>query len=78
MIRKLFFGALMLGAATPALAQNGPPPSPYAPLQDHPTCTREELKALRRRIAVKAAERVLDDQQLAQIADAVAARLEKG
>ncbi|MFP5578389.1 MAG: hypothetical protein ACLGIZ_09130 [Acidimicrobiia bacterium] len=36
---------------------------------------REELKALRRRIAVKAAERVLDDQQLAQIADAVAARL---
>ena len=46
MIRKLFFGALMLGAATPALAQNGPPPSPYAPLQDHPTCTREELKAL--------------------------------
>lgn len=39
---------------------------------------REELKALRRRIAVKAAERVLDDQQLAQIADAVAARLDQG
>jgi hypothetical protein len=36
---------------------------------------REELKALRRRIAVKASERVLDDQQLAQIADVVAARL---
>ena len=36
---------------------------------------REELKALRRRIAVKASERVLDEQQLAQIADAVAARL---
>lgn len=36
---------------------------------------REELKALRRRLAVKAAERVLDDQQLAQIADAVAERL---
>lgn len=36
---------------------------------------RDELKALRRRITVKAAERVLDDQQLAQIADAVAARL---
>ena len=36
---------------------------------------RDELKALRRRIAVKAAEQVLDDQQLAQIADAVAARL---
>lgn len=36
---------------------------------------RDELKALRRRMAVKASERVLDDQQLAQIADAVAARL---
>lgn len=36
---------------------------------------REELKALRRRIAVKASERVLDEQQLAQIADAVVARL---
>src|SRR5690606_20165116 len=32
-------------AATPALAQGGPPPSPYAPLQDRPTCTRDELKA---------------------------------
>ena len=46
MIRKLFFGALMLGAATPALAQNGPPPSPYTPRVDKPTCTRDELKAL--------------------------------
>jgi hypothetical protein len=36
---------------------------------------RDELKALRRRIAVKASERVLDDDQLAQIADAVAQRL---
>ena len=36
---------------------------------------RDELKALRRRIAVKASERVLDDQQLTQIAEAVAARL---
>ncbi len=36
---------------------------------------REELKALRRRIAVKAQEKVLDDAQLAQIADAVAERL---
>jgi archaellum component FlaC len=35
----------------------------------------DELKALRRRIAVKASERVLDDQQLAQIADAVVERL---
>src|SRR5690606_32831281 len=33
------------GAASPALAQGGPPPSPYAALQDRPTCTREELKA---------------------------------
>lgn len=39
---------------------------------------REELKALRRRIAVKASERVLDEAQLAQIADAVAARLAEG
>ena len=46
MIRKLMLAALMLGAATPAMAQQGgPPPSPYAPLQDRPTCTREELKA---------------------------------
>ncbi len=35
----------------------------------------DELKALRRRLAVKAAEKVLDEEQLAQIADAVAARL---
>jgi len=36
---------------------------------------RDELKALRRRIAVKASEKVLDEDQLRQIADAVAARL---
>ncbi len=46
MIRKLLLAGLLLGAATPALAQNGPPPSPYAPLQDHPVCTRDELKQL--------------------------------
>ena len=45
MIRKLFLSALMLGVATPVMAQDGPPPSPYAPLQDHPTCTRDQLKA---------------------------------
>ena len=45
MIRKLFLTALMLGAPSPALAQGGPPPSPYAPLQDRPTCNRDELKA---------------------------------
>jgi len=39
---------------------------------------RDELKALRRRIAVKASEKVLDDEQLDQIAEAVAARLAKG
>jgi hypothetical protein len=45
MMKTLVLAALMLGAATPALAQGGPPPSPYAPLQDRPTCTRDELKA---------------------------------
>ena len=45
MIKKALLAALMLGAATPALAQGGPPPSPWAPLQDRPTCTRDELKA---------------------------------
>src|SRR5688500_17324294 len=45
MIGKLVAAALLLGTAIPAFAQNGPPPSPYAPLQDRPTCTREELKA---------------------------------
>lgn len=45
MIRKLLLAALALTAATPAMAQNAPPPSPYAPLQDRPTCTRDELKA---------------------------------
>jgi hypothetical protein len=34
-----------LALATPALAQTAPP-SPYAPLQDRPTCTRDELKTL--------------------------------
>jgi hypothetical protein len=32
-------------AATPALAQNGPPPSPYTPRVDKPACTMDELKA---------------------------------
>jgi len=45
MIRKTLLAGLLACAATPALAQNGPPPSPYAPLQDRPTCTRDELKA---------------------------------
>jgi hypothetical protein len=45
MMRTLFAAALILGTATPALAQNTPPPSPYAPLQDRPSCTRDQLKA---------------------------------
>jgi hypothetical protein len=44
MLKKLLFAALAF-AATPALAQPGPAPSPYAPLQDRPSCTREQLKA---------------------------------
>lgn len=38
----------LLGAviATPAIAQDGPPANPYAPLQDRPTCTRAELQEL--------------------------------
>ena len=47
MIRTTFAAALLAAAlATPALAQNGPPPSPYTPRVDKPTCTRDELKAL--------------------------------
>lgn len=45
MIRTALLAGLLACTATPALAQNGPPPSPYAPLQDRPTCTRDELKA---------------------------------
>ena len=45
MIKKTLLAGLLACAATPALAQGGPPPSPYAPLQDRPTCTRDELKA---------------------------------
>lgn len=45
MVRKLLFAALLAGASTPAFAQFGGPPSPYAPLPDHPSCTRDELKA---------------------------------
>jgi hypothetical protein len=45
-IRSILAAALLAGLSAPALAQQpGPPPSPYAPLQDHPTCTRDELKA---------------------------------
>jgi hypothetical protein len=49
-MKKALFAALLACAAAPVLAQQqgaaGPPPSPYAPLQDHPSCTRDELKRL--------------------------------
>lgn len=44
MIRKMLLASLLTCAASPALAQ-GAPASPYAPLQDRPSCTRDELKA---------------------------------
>ncbi len=50
MMKKALFAVLLVCAAAPCLAQQqraaGPPPSPYAPLQDHPSCTRDELKQL--------------------------------
>jgi hypothetical protein len=49
-MKKTLFAVLLACATVPALAQQqgaaGPPPSPYAPLQDHPSCTRDELKRL--------------------------------
>ena len=47
MIRKALLATLLAASAaiaTPALAQNGPPPSPYTPRVDKPTCTAEQLK----------------------------------
>ena len=50
MMKKAMFTVLLACAAAPVLAQQGgaagPPPNPYAPLQDHPSCTRDELKRL--------------------------------
>ena len=45
MIRTLLLAGLVACAAAPAMAQPGPAPSPYAPLQDKPVCTRAELTA---------------------------------
>ena len=45
MMRSLFAAALLLGTATPALAQQPAPQGQFAPLQDKPSCTREQLKA---------------------------------
>ena len=44
MMRKTCLAGLLACAATPALAQPGRR-GKYAPLQDQPTCTRDELKA---------------------------------
>jgi hypothetical protein len=50
MMKKTMIAMLLACFAAPVLAQQGgaagPPPSPYAPLQDHPSCTRDELKRL--------------------------------
>jgi hypothetical protein len=50
MLKKTLLALLLACAAGPVFAQQGgaagPPPSPYAPLQDHPSCTRDELKRL--------------------------------
>jgi len=45
MIKTLIAAALLAGIASPAMAQNGPPPSPYTPRVDKPTCTMDQLKA---------------------------------
>ena len=45
MLKKALFAAALFAVPSTALAQ-GPAPSPYAPLQDHPTCSRDELKEL--------------------------------
>ena len=44
MIGKLLFVGTLL-AASSALAQPAPGPSPFAPLPDRPSCTRDELEA---------------------------------
>lgn len=49
MLKTLLSTAAALGLtaiSTPAMAQGGPPPSPYAQRVDHPTCTREELQEI--------------------------------
>lgn len=45
MLKKLILTAAALAVSSPALAQGGPPPSPFAPLQDRPSCDRDQLKA---------------------------------
>ena len=45
MIKTVALIAALFVGATSAMAQPGPPPSPYAPQPDKPTCTRAELVA---------------------------------
>jgi hypothetical protein len=46
MRRRVLVGGLLLGLATPALAQsNAAAAAAFAPLQDHPVCSRTELHA---------------------------------
>lgn len=45
MLKTFIATALLAGLSTPALAQAGPPASPYAAQPDKPTCTMEQLKA---------------------------------
>lgn len=42
MIKKMLIAALLFGGAAPALTQ---PAAEYAPLQDKPNCTRDQLKS---------------------------------
>jgi hypothetical protein len=45
MLTKSVAAALLAATTTPALAQQGPPPSPYVQRLDKPSCTIEQLKA---------------------------------
>ena len=63
---------------TQAAGRATPSHSTLAPLVAEVTSMREELVALRRRVALRAGgERYLDDTQLAQLADLVALRLSR-
>ena len=44
-MKALLFATAALCMAAPALAQNAPPPSPYAKQPDRPSCTMDQLKA---------------------------------
>ena len=46
MLKTVIAATLLAGIASPALAQQGPPPSPYTPRVDKPACTMEQLRAV--------------------------------